>query len=195
MLHPTILKTKPADDIEETTEGIEMSGGTSVSLQVNLQSGSAASLTDKLPSEQLLQEGRRESINKRHQDAVEQCEAAESLKKYARLTSGKLASQGQYHIDETTRDEVKKDVDAQARKAQEAEAKRNDRLKVLQERAEVAKGKLERNENLASEDLKALIQTLKEDGDSPMKTKIADLKAQLDRRLEGRKEKLFPDAT
>jgi hypothetical protein len=109
-------------------------------------------------------------------------EFANNLKELTRLTSGKIAARGEFALEPKHRDHVKDIIDREEKEAAVRTKKREKRTVDLSNKFKIAATKIRENKTIQNEDYKALIQHYKQPGDSPMKSKISDIRAQWERR-------------
>mmetsp|Transcript_40755 Transcript_40755/g.60396 ORF Transcript_40755/g.60396 Transcript_40755/m.60396 type:complete len:244 (-) Transcript_40755:82-813(-) len=176
--HEKLEEKEQDEDAKQLT--IDLAG-------LNVSTGIASDKMDEFVKAEMRDEGRRQKIQEKHEGRVEQQSIAEKLRMAVRVTSGQIAGMGHYHLDGNVHDEVKRRATNNEEERIRTEQNRRARDEARVDRYNAAKEKIERVgiDELKSDDLKALVQGLKKDGDSPMKTNIPGLKVQ----YEGRKAK------
>ena len=100
---PAIKKTKGANPIDSnitTTSSVSKQDAASCHQVpvVNLEVGVAGKLTDKLLNDQLRKAGRKEKLRRECDKVITQDTLAKKLRHLTRMTSGSLASVGQYSL-------------------------------------------------------------------------------------------------
>jgi hypothetical protein len=185
---PAIKKTKDADPIDSnitTTSSVSEQDAASCRQVpvVNLEVGIAGKLTDKLLNDQLRKTGRIEKLRRDRDEVNNQDSLAKKLRHSTRMTSGSLASVGQYSLSAEVLQEVEAKAVAAAEKETELTNNRFATAAALQKKTEKAEEVLRAGTTLTVDNLKVLIQSRKRKGDSPMKAVREDLESQWKRRL------------
>jgi hypothetical protein len=136
---------------------------------VNLEAGMARKLTYKLLNDQLHKTGWKEKLRREeHEEVNNQDSLAKKLRKSMRMTSGSLASLGQYSFSVEVLQEVQAKAMAAAHKEMELQTNRVAAAAVLEKKMEKTEEVLRAGTTLTVDNLKVLIQSRKRKGDSPM---------------------------
>jgi hypothetical protein len=182
LLDPSIAKTKVmATDSTPATSSISRHGGPP-DHAYTMKNGEAAKFFGELMQDASRDEGRTKKMREQRAETDQQDTYAKKLKKMTRVTSGGMASEHHYHVDEDTFLEMKDR--AEIAEADETERVGNRVVAAIaaDERRLSAEAAFQSGAKLNTTNLKSLIQSKKRIGDSPMKTTREELELQWNRR-------------
>lgn len=129
-----------------------------------------------------MDEGRRDRIKKKDEESCRNISLVDKIKSMTRISSGKLACEGEFHIGKEIREKVVKMAEKQEADRKRVEDDAKARGEQQNRKHKEALEKLNNGSALTITDLKALISSKKRDGDSPLKTKRSELEDQWKRR-------------
>jgi hypothetical protein len=176
-----IEKTKVMDSTPATSS-ISRHGGPPAHAYT-MENGEAAKLFGELMQDASRDEGRTKKMREQRAATDQQDTYAKKLKKMTRVTSGGMASEHHYHVDEDIFLEMKDR--AEIAEADETERVGNRVVAAIaaDERRLSAEAVFQSGAKLNTTNLKSLIQSKKRIGDSPMKTTRPELELQWNRRF------------
>jgi hypothetical protein len=183
--HPILTKRNSSDESQSssfTTADIST---------INTGHGFASEMMNKIVEEKSKEEARIETLRERKRKLDKLSTQVERLKSISRYSSGQLAGIGHFHICQDTRDVVKERLDDGEQKRKVQESKRKQRYDALKHKYFTARQKVQKNNDnlLSANDLKVLLRHHHFKGDSPIHTKVIELKDQWSRR----RHRLFID--
>ena len=152
----------------------------------------AAEYMDGLIRETMKEDGRQEKIREKRRQEHTLVDTAKKLKEMTKVTSGGLASNGMYHIQQSVHGEVTTRKSLTMAKDADKEQKRVAREERIESNRQASRDKrtVTARSSMLKEDLMRGIAELKLVGDSPQKKNRQETEAQLQRReLRAAKEK------
>ncbi len=175
----SLPQQKDVVDLTATTVTTESSVGISVPM-INVEGGVGSYYIDRLIEEEKKSEGRKKKFENLKSEQKTKQQKIEHIKKLTKVSSATLAANNHYTLDQTVLDMVimKHNEEEAAKKAIEerkkaAEMKRAETLKKALEKFALCPN------GLTVPDLKVLVTAASNISDSPVKTRKADLQAQL----------------
>ena len=175
----SLPQQKDVVDLSATTVTTESSVGVSVPM-INVECGVGSYYIDRLIEEEKKSEGRKKKFENLKSEQKTKQQKIEHIKKLTKVSSATLAANNHYTLDQTVLDMVvmKHNEEEAAKKAikerkKAAEMKHAETLKKALEKIALCPN------GLTVPDLKVLITAASNISDSPVKTRKADLQAQL----------------
>jgi hypothetical protein len=126
--------------------------------------------------------GRKRKYEERKQQQQERGRQFDSLNNVASLTSGQLAINDVWFLGPNVLGKVREKEDADNEKKRASEIKKAQQQEKEEGKFRQAYQKYVRNERLVADDLKVLLRKVKERDDSPLRSKIAELQQQWNKR-------------
>jgi hypothetical protein len=144
----------------------------------NHSHGSAAKFFDLLLENGMKNKGKMDAFKKRKIERGSKEQTITAIKELTKISSGKLAGIGHFHLDENVRDCVKQDCQMKKEVSVKANENKADRQKKAMGKYKTAINKHKQHQPLLTEDLKILLKKFLTGADSPMKSKKGDLSVQ-----------------
>jgi hypothetical protein len=152
---------------------------------LNISSGMAADMFDKLIEDKSKDEARVATLKKRKSYFDKLASEAEKLKSLTRISSGQLAGVAKYNVCSHTRDAIKHNLEKNEKKQMEQETKRRKRERDFAQRYISAKEKAIVDDTaLTIDDMKSLLRFHRFKDDSPIRIKVKEIKEQWQRRRQ-----------
>jgi hypothetical protein len=156
----------------------------SVTLTFNMNDGWFTEMTDVLLDKRNQDKGREQAIQQKMSLMENKQKHIDLIRNLPKISSGKLMSNGWLHLDETVRDNKRKQKAINDELEAQRKAKRQKQQDGQQQRYQSAINKcIETKQTLTMADLTALTKQATEKGDSPVKKGHTDLMQQLERRV------------
>ena len=143
LTNPDILATKEReswDEMECASSRTTTSTAATIP-NVNLQTGKGASLLNDIIEQEKTNEIRMKGIQEKRKRLMEEAEKMDSIRLKGRITSGKLASQGHFQLDNKVREAVKEKIQLQMQEEQKKKQKRELEEEKRRERYAASKEK------------------------------------------------------
>jgi hypothetical protein len=137
---------------------------------------------DEMLEERLKSEGRKRKYEELHSENALKETNIEKLEKMLSFSSGKLASNTIFHLGGDLRDRMVIDQEQKNQKEGEKQVRKEEMQKKQQHTFKNAAIKYFAHRPLVANDIKALLKQVHQKGDSPLRSKIAELRSQLHRR-------------
>lgn len=144
----------------------------------NINEGIGSYYMDKLLEEERKSKGRIEKIKKLKSEMKTWEEKVEYFKKLTKISSAQLASNNHYTLDKMVLDRVQEKHDRAEEEKKVAEQKRHDKQRAADEKFYKTAQKFVDGRLLTVNDMKCLILRVKNNSDSPVKSKKADVEQQ-----------------
>jgi hypothetical protein len=149
---------------------------------LQLTEGVPRELLDKIVDHTMMDKARVDGIKKKRATLRDNQTFANDLRDLTRLTSGKIAARGEFALEEKHRNHIRDIIDRDEQEEAKRKEKRDKRTIDMNNKFGTAAAKIARNEVLHVDDYKALIQYYKKPGDSPMRSKVNEVKIQWENR-------------
>jgi hypothetical protein len=182
--HPDVRKPflkSSTNELISTTESSCSSYSSFDPITLNLKSGFANDLMEKIITEVMKDKSRVDTLNEKKRKMSEMNSNNEQLKLLTRILSGSLAGVGRYHITSEVKDVNVEDCNIKQQKEDMKENKRQQKKSNETKKYINATMKDRESQQLTYKDLKILIWYHHCADDSPVKTKIRDLRLQWNR--------------
>jgi hypothetical protein len=177
--HPRLIQ-KPNQPTEQASEP----NNPPIDLTVMNTNGPAVTgYVDQLLQDKMKDDGRRRRFNADRERGRNNEQRLDALNRITKLSSGQLAVNDHWRLtDKELLLKAQAKQDSEDQQKQQAAARRYEQTAKSQEKFIVAYNKYASNQNLHSEDLKALIKKVKKKDDTPLRSKITELREQWNRR-------------
>jgi hypothetical protein len=149
---------------------------------VNTSKGFAGVMLGKIFTEHMRSTSRIEAMNEKKRKISEASRSIDKLKMLTRISSGSLAGVGQYHITSDVKDIVKEDHLIKKRKEEEKETRKKNKIEIERATYFASVMKFRSKQTLTSKDIKSMLQNHILPNDSPLCTKVKELREQFQRR-------------
>jgi hypothetical protein len=143
-----------------------------------------SNVLDKMIDDRLKSEGRKRKYDEIRSTTVTKEQQIQQLEKMLGVTSGKLASNNIFCLDANVRNLMLKDEEKKKKKASEIQQRKVVQQDKRQHTFRNAAIKYFGNVSLNVNDIKSLLQHVAIKGDSPVKSKVVELREQLQRRRQ-----------
>ena len=153
---------------------------------LNVATGTAGDLTDLIMEDVMKDQGRKRKIAERAKEKEDNNNFVNELANMGRISSAKLAAANHYQMDSAVKDAMVANAEKKQSEERQADQKRKELQQALAQRVSEALSREASNLPLSIDNLKALVQSEKREGDSPMRSKKAELIQQLQRRRDRR---------
>jgi hypothetical protein len=175
---PRLLDT-PKDDVDTRVATSTCTLNTDT---INQQSERYLSTLDKLLDDRLKSDGRKRKYEEVRALTTSKAEKILHLSKMLNVSSGKLACNNIFCLDETVRDKMVVDEETKQQKHREVQQRKQQQQMKHQQTFRNAATKYFDKQTLVSNEIRSLLKQVQQKGDSPLSTRITNLRQQLHRR-------------
>ena len=179
-------KVKYGADLQSNLLSINNTNTNTLDLStINMREGSLlATASDLLLQERSKQQGYQDKMNKRKREIASKKSSLEKLQVIGRLTSGTMAAGGLYYLSSDVRDIIKTNCEKKEKDKQAVVRRVNNRHNSSVEEYHVVRNKiiLDPTIKLTTKEMKVGLKFHTRKSDSPIKSKVNDLRIQYDKR-------------